>query len=123
MDRESGAGLYLVPPGPAGTGDSGHGRGLMQLDDRTWEAWLEENDWTDPATNILKGASILDTYLGQLGQNVAAAVAAYNCGPGRIARLLATMSDAGAAQFDRYTTGHNYTSDVLARMAHLEAFP
>ena len=62
-DRESGWGQYLSPPGPGGTGDSTHGRGLMQIDDRTWASWLASNDWTDPATNVLKGAQILKSDL------------------------------------------------------------
>jgi soluble lytic murein transglycosylase-like protein len=58
MWRESMFGLALTPPGPTGTGDGGHGRGLMQIDDRYWTNWLAQNDWTDPYTNIKQGALI-----------------------------------------------------------------
>src|SRR3954451_6420616 len=41
-------------------GDGGHGRGLMQIDDRSWGSWLSShNGGMDPASNIMKGAEIL----------------------------------------------------------------
>jgi soluble lytic murein transglycosylase-like protein len=42
-----------------GTGDAGHGHGLMQIDDRSFLSWLESHDWRDPYTNVRKGAEIL----------------------------------------------------------------
>lgn len=57
--RESRSGAALVPPGPAGKGDYGHGHGIMQIDDRSHAEWLAANDWTDPLINIRKGADIL----------------------------------------------------------------
>lgn len=59
MERESLSGEALKPKGPGGTGDGGHGRGLMQIDDRTWTSWLATHDWTDPYTCVLKGVQIL----------------------------------------------------------------
>lgn len=56
-DRETNWGQTIG--GPAGTGDNGHGHGLMQIDDRSWASWLQANDWTDPYTNISKGVEIL----------------------------------------------------------------
>ena len=47
------------PPGPIGTGDSGHGRGLMQIDDRSHGQWLMTHNWQDPETNITYGGQIL----------------------------------------------------------------
>jgi hypothetical protein len=41
------------------TGDYGHGRGIMQIDDRIYPTWLAQNDWTDALTNVRKGVSIL----------------------------------------------------------------
>ena len=58
IERESGSGVYLTPPGPGGTGDNGHGRGLAQLDDRSHGVWLSQNNWQDPEINL--------TYAGQL---------------------------------------------------------
>ena len=57
--QESRWGNALSPRGPGGTGDSGHGRGIMQIDDRSWGSWLESNDWTDPYTNVSKGVEVL----------------------------------------------------------------
>jgi soluble lytic murein transglycosylase-like protein len=59
MERESGSGIYLTPPGPGGTGDSGNGFGLMQIDRRSHAQWLNANNWQDPETNITYGAEIL----------------------------------------------------------------
>jgi hypothetical protein len=58
-DRESLWGETLSPRGPGGVGDNGHGHGLMQVDDRSWGAWLNSNNWADPLTNVRKGAAIL----------------------------------------------------------------
>jgi hypothetical protein len=66
-DRESGWGIYLSPPGPAGTGDQGHGHGLMQIDDRSHAPWLAANDWTDPYVNVSKGVEILKENLNFFG--------------------------------------------------------
>lgn len=68
-DRESRWGDALSPKGPSGTGDVGHGRGLLQIDDRSFgpdergvgsgNGWLGSHDWRDPYTNVRKGADIL----------------------------------------------------------------
>jgi soluble lytic murein transglycosylase-like protein len=42
-----------------GTGDGGHGRGIMQIDDRSDGAWLATHDWLDPYTNVKRGVYIL----------------------------------------------------------------
>lgn len=60
-DRESGWGRYLNADG---TGDSGHGHGLMQIDDGSFAEWLATHDWRDPYTNVSKGASILQAAIG-----------------------------------------------------------
>lgn len=57
--QESGFGKYLSPQGPGGTGDSGHGHGLFQIDDRSFGEWLNNNDWSDPLTNGRKACEIL----------------------------------------------------------------
>jgi hypothetical protein len=65
MEQESGYGVGLRPPGPAGVGDAGHGRGLMQIDDRSHAAFLAKTDssgrplWTIPYENIKYGVGVL----------------------------------------------------------------
>ncbi len=89
----------------------------MQIDSRTWGDWLASHDWTDPYTNVRKGAEILASdmdYFAARGlegdEQVQAALAAYNHGPGNVwANIEAGLSP------DWETTGGNYASDVWAR--------
>jgi soluble lytic murein transglycosylase-like protein len=114
MDRESGGGRYLVPSGPSGTGDNGHGRGLMQIDDRDRPpipgraAFVQGGDWKDPAKNVLFGARILAAYYDRSSRDLARSIAAYNAGPAALR----------AENPDSITTGKNYSRDVLARVDH-----
>jgi Transglycosylase SLT domain len=105
MDRESAGGKTLSPPGPAGTGDQGHGRGLMQIDDRSHPEFTAGEGWKDPETNITYAAKLLRSLYDAGGGDLGAAVAAYNAGP----RAL-KLTDP-----DVITTGRNYSADVLAR--------
>lgn len=119
-DRESGWGRFLTPPDPSGTGDGGHGRGLLQIDDRSHAAWLDANDWTDPLTNISYG--IHNIFVPQYKQLQAAgltgavleqaAVSAYNHGVHGVLRSIQATGNPDAG-----TTQGNYGSDVLARAA------
>jgi soluble lytic murein transglycosylase-like protein len=118
-DRESGGGVYLVPPDPSGVGDRGHGRGLMQIDDRTWVKWLRDHRWQDALTNIRFGAEILRGEMdrfAQTGHGIECAVAAYNCGPARVRQALAEKRGC-----DFYTHGQDYAADVLRRRAAFAA--
>jgi hypothetical protein len=137
LDRESLGGEALTPKGPAGTGDFGHGRGLMQIDDRAHAAFLQEvlDDgtpaWAHPAHNILYGAGVLREALNYfskpflaLPESVAyaAGIAAYNCGPSNVRRALLEVPAFSAevrylAAVDSRTTGRNYSADVLRRRA------
>jgi len=120
-DRETLWGLSsdLSQPGPAGTGDGGHGRGLMQIDDRTWSSWISATDWTDPGQNVLKGAQIYAAGYNQL-QNAGvdpsilarAAADAYNAGPGTVLAAIQAGADP-----DSVSTGGNYGADVMGRAA------
>jgi soluble lytic murein transglycosylase-like protein len=118
ISRESRFGLILDDDG---TGDAGHGRGLMQIDDRSFGDWLAKHDWTDPATNIEMGVKILTDKLnflkkkGVLNDMSAAdaeqaAVAAYNCGEGNVLKVIKAGDD-----IDARTTGRDYSADVLDR--------
>lgn len=114
MDRESGGGKFLVPQGPSGVGDGGHGRGLMQIDDRDRPpfpgraAFVASADWKDPAKNVLFGARILAAYYGHSSGDLGRAIAAYNAGPVAFT----------AKNPDAYTTKKDYSKDVLARIDH-----
>ncbi len=118
ISRESRFGLLLDGEGK---GDAGHGHGLMKIDDRSFGGWLAANDWQDPAVNIQMGVKILTdkyNYLAGRGlldglsdtQAQQAAVAAYNCGEGNVAKVLQAGDD-----IDSRTAGRNYSADVLAR--------
>jgi hypothetical protein len=65
MEQESNYGLALSPPGPTGTGDKGHGHGLMQIDDRSHQKFLARKApdgtplWQIPLENIRYGVKVL----------------------------------------------------------------
>jgi len=113
--QESRWGQALSPRGPGGTGSGGHDRGLMQISDQTWGDWLAANDWTDPYTNVSKGAEILASNLSYFGGKgfegddlTHAALAAYNGGPGRVWAAIQN-----GASPDSVTTGGNYGASVM----------
>lgn len=110
-DRESCGGLTLHPKGPGGTGDGGHGRGLMQIDDRSFPEFCGSDKWKNPRENILFGALVLSLKWKALGVK-SQAIAAYNCGVGNVRRALREGQD-----IDRYTTFRNYSADVSKRAA------
>lgn len=112
--RESHWGLALNPPGPEGTGDYGHGRGLMQIDDR-WHDFARGDNWRDPEKNILYGCEVLRDNVRTFqtiarSQWLRAALAAYNCGAGNVRKAITAGRDV-----DYYTAGRNYSADVLSR--------
>ena len=123
-EQESGwtYGAGYTPKGdPRGTGDAGHGHGIMQIDDRTWGEWLAANDWGDPYTNIKKGVSILKSDLAYFAAKgvsgdaqVQAAISAYNHGPGNVWKNVS----AGRAP-DAGLPNPSYSTQVLARLASL----
>lgn len=133
MDRESLCGLSLKPQGPAGTGDNGHGRGLMQIDDRAFPDFCAERlfdgtlAWQDPATNIDFGASVLAAGIRAFSEEpdfvrLPAGIAAYNAGAKRVVEALAEATypvthESVVDAVDHVTTGMSYASDVLGRAA------
>ncbi len=121
MDRESRGGEALTPPGPSGTGDCGHGRGLMQIDDRYHSAFVSTGLWAEPPFSILYAARLLELNQRALGGSIELAVAAYNCGAARVRTATAGIVETAArlAAADRCTTGGNYASDVLKRREDL----
>lgn len=104
-------------------GDGGHGHGLMQIDDRSHGLFTSSPLALNEAANIDYGAGVLHSYYRQaLSRGLSgaaalrAAVAGYNAGAGRcIAAVLAGHDP------DVYTTGHDYSRDVLDRAAAIRA--
>lgn len=134
--RESGWGLLLKPPGPAGTGDfaprhntkpwrsgpmppdgQGYGRGLMQIDFDAFD-FARTGHWQDPASNINAGAQVLHNNIRFFTNNsslqglelLRVAIAAYNCGAGNVQKALQQSLDV-----DAFTAHANYSADVLNR--------
>jgi hypothetical protein len=110
-DRETRWGAIRGKSGTTGAGIvgfDGHGRGLMQIDDR-YHALAR---WDDPETNIRAGAAILLANLDHYGGDEPPALAAYNCGLHGVDRALSE-----GLGVDAYTTGRDYSRDVLARVA------
>jgi hypothetical protein len=60
-------------------GDSGHGHGVFQIDDRSWN-FARTSAAMDPAANADFAAGILADNLQRYGGNVKAALSAYNAG-------------------------------------------
>lgn len=134
--RESHWGLILKPPGPAGTGDFierrfpsrfrtgplppdgvGFGRGLMQIDFDAHE-FARTGSWQDPKDNIRYGCKVLADSRDFMKRRtelegralLQGALAGYNAGPGNALRAIRDGRDV-----DFYTTGRDYSKDVLNR--------
>ena len=127
VSRESGGGRLLGRNGcPPDTGDRGHGRGLMQIDDRWHRGFIGLGElWRTPAANLAYGCHLLAQYREALRKRLPglteeellrAALAAYNSGTESAERLLRAGGDPDAG-----TTGGNYGRDVLARAEWLRA--
>ena len=117
--RESLFGAALTPPGPAGTGDFGHGRGLMQIDDRWHKDFVAGELWKDAQANIIKGAEILHDALGFFVQRGysgpklwSCAISAFNAGCSAVLKAVTTEKPGDP---DSPTTGRNYSRDVLSK--------
>jgi hypothetical protein len=117
--RESHWGRLLSPAGPSGTGDLGHGRGLMQIDDRFHIPFINSGKWRDPRENIQYGINeVLAKNYDYLDRNtnlqgielLRGALASYNAGLGNVLDAVSQGLDV-----DYYTTGQDYSADVLMR--------
>jgi len=125
-DKETGWGTVRGSGGTSGPsiiGADGTGHGLMQIDSGTWRSWLESHDWTDPYTNVRKGAEILSSNMAYFAgkglegdEQTQAALAAYNHGPDNVwANIEAMQAGEPGVSIDTGTTGGNYASDVWNR--------
>ena len=131
MDRESLGGEALNPPTRLGVGDNGHGRGLMQIDDRAHTAFCESIEvWGNAELNVMKGTEILAWGLKKTQGHLPGAVATYNTGWQRkdrsgvvipwIRELYLSNPTPDILALDRFTTGHNYVDDVMRRYERLK---
>jgi hypothetical protein len=121
-------------------GDHGHGRGIVQIDDRFWTLWLKfhegchDGSWTPTFLLSQQGAApagrvpTLPAAIGHLvamlrdnlryaaargvdqQESLRFAVAAYNAGPGL------AFKGWKAGDVDAFTAGGNYSADVFALM-------
>jgi hypothetical protein len=115
--RESHWGLALTPPNPGGTGDGGHGRGLMQIDDRWHIPFIQSGKWAIASENIIYGCAVLKSSINLFTKNgitgftaLQGGIAGYNCGPSR-----ALAGHREGYGVDYYTTGRDYAKNVLER--------
>lgn len=117
--------------------DGPHGFGLMQIDKGSYPQFCLSGQWRSVEASIHMGASVLNSKQIQIqkGQGLTlsipgrsfvgakisladlnrCAVAAYNAG------LLAYYALSVHGNPDLYTTGHDYSSDVIARMQTFSA--
>lgn len=136
MDRESMGGYALTPVGPSGTGDHGHGLGLLQIDSRYHQDFAirtlpdGRNAWEDAQLNVLYGANILATLLKRFERyeraQLPAAIAGYNADPVRVEAALDHLTypcsyEAQVEACDTVTTHCDYVSDVLGRIDRFKA--
>ncbi len=119
-------------------GDGGHGFSLMQIDVRSFPDFCHSGQWKNVALAIQKGAQTLDAKRTEIehgegdhlvvgaspfvGAKVKSAddlirvsVSAYNCG------LWAFYNYSTGHDPDRFTTGKDYSHDVLARQVQFAA--
>ena len=99
----------------AGKGDSNHGHGIMQIDDRSHGKWLKLGLWKDPYENVAYGLGEINGNMRIFGGDLFKSLAAYNCGAGNVKKALKNKRSAEA-----YTAHHNYASDVLGRAKKLK---
>jgi hypothetical protein len=115
MDR------WCLPPPKGILGDNGFGHGPMQIDKRSFPEWcaLWAKGTLTLEDGIKKGCEVLwqkqaaiKRLIPDLRDALAlrAAIAAYNCGEGNVRKAVRNQRD-----LDAYTTGKNYSLDVLAR--------
>ncbi|RWH65942.1 N-acetylmuramoyl-L-alanine amidase [Mesorhizobium sp.] len=119
-------------------GDSGHGYGIMQIDDRSFPDWVNSGAWRDANLGIAKGALVLgdkrnqveegrgkklkfgsSSFVGAVfnrDQLLRITIAAYNSG------LKAYYHFSTSGNPDQGTTGRDYSVDVLNRAKYFDAF-
>lgn len=101
----------------------GFGRGLLRIDYDV-QAFAREGDWHDPAANIAHGCRMLAEARALLRRRTVlhgrallrGALAAMSCGIGNVLHAVRQGLD-----LDFYTSGRNYSRDVLHRAGFFQA--
>lgn len=133
--RESRWGDALTPSGdPCGTGDGGHGRGLVQLDDRYHRAFVESPAFLAPKQQLFYACGVLNDARAWFRVRMPALTdpdlleravyAAYNCGPGNVRKALTlgrVVDGELSHDVDAYTTGNDYSHWIWRRAAEMKA--
>lgn len=135
LEVESLGGDALSPPDPSGTGDHGHGRGLMQIDDRSHQDFISRQSldgiplWQKPLENILEGTRIIAANLRRFHGSIIPAIAAYNAGAGATHHALLDVTrpnlgvevsrEASLAACNAITEHGCYVTKVLAQVSRL----
>jgi soluble lytic murein transglycosylase-like protein len=116
IERESKGGEALDTGRADGRGDGGHGRGLMQIDDRSHAEWIDRARWWEPDKNIEYGCIVLRQSILICTGHVPAGIAGYNAGPKRALRVLKRVNgmpeNVVIKALDAITT-RDYVSGVL----------
>lgn len=107
--RETGLGTDRFYRNNNFTGRDGHGKGIMQIDDR-WHSFAKMVPADDHQKMIEYGAQHLRDLKRRFSGNMKAALAAYNTGPSDVRYAISRGLDP-----DMFTTGLNYSADVLHR--------
>lgn len=125
ISREtSGLDIYCQPPPTGRLGDGGAGAGPMQIDVRSFPAWhaLWKTGQLKVEDGIHMGCHVLALKLGEakklwpevdVTEQLHRAIAGYNCGTYNVAKALKNKRE-----IDAYTTGHDYSTDVVARASY-----
>lgn len=117
--RESGWGLGLSPQGHDGVGQCSYNKGLFQVDVRWHKQHIENEEWKDATKHIDYAIKLLsnakkelERYIPHLSEEeyLRMTAAAINCGSLAILKALREGRD-----IDYFTTGKNYSQDVLNR--------
>ena len=107
--RETLCGAAIERTGWAG--DGGHGRGVMQVDDRYHKTFVRTYANNNHRANIRYALQkVLAVDLKTFGGSLRQALAAYNSGAGNVRKAIRAGLDP-----DAYTTGRDYGRDVLHR--------
>lgn len=118
-------------------GDGGHGFSLMQIDIRSFPQFCLSGQWKSVEASIHMGASVLSSKQVQIqkGQGLSLAVAGHRFVGAKVSdadlnRCTVAAYNAGLLAYyaltihgnpDLYTTGHNYSADVIVRMGQFAA--